>query len=122
MPERSLFKGTKTSSPTESKYSVLLHELSHWSGHKSRLDREMQGRFGDQAYAMEELIAELGAAYLCADLGVSNQPRPDHAAYMASWLDVLKSDKKAIFTAASKAGQAAKYLSDISLQPMPKNQ
>jgi antirestriction protein ArdC len=113
VPDMDLFTGTPTSSPTESYYAVLLHELTHWTGHKRRLDRDLTGRFGDESYAMEELVAELGAAFLCADLGISNGPRDDHAAYVANWLKVLKNDKKAIFTAASKAGQAADYLSRL---------
>lgn len=115
MPERSTFTGTATSSATESYYSVLLHELTHWTGAKDRLDRGLDGRFGSNAYAMEELVAELGAAFLCADLGITLTPRPDHAAYLANWLEVLKGDKRAIFTAAAKAAQAADYLA--GLQP-----
>ena len=110
MPDKNRFTGTETSTPTETFYSVLCHELTHFSGHPSRLDRNLRNRYGDQAYAMEELIAELGAAYLCADLGVTNSPRPDHAAYLSNWLTVIKSEKRAIFTAASKASQAAEYL------------
>jgi antirestriction protein ArdC len=67
-------------------------------------------RYGDNAYAAEELIAELGAAFVCGHLGLSTEPRPDHAQYVQSWLTVMKSDKRAIFTAASKAQQAADYL------------
>jgi antirestriction protein ArdC len=115
IPEKTQFTGTDTSSPTETYYSVLFHELTHWSGHERRLDRNLTGRFGDEAYAMEELVAELGAAFLSADLGITNSPRQDHAAYIAHWLRVLKNDKKAIFSAASKANQAADYLS--GLQP-----
>jgi antirestriction protein ArdC len=70
----------------------------------------MSGRFGDDAYAMEELIAELGAAFLCADLGLTSEPREDHACYLKNWIAVLKGDKKAIFTAAAKASQAASWL------------
>lgn len=91
-------------------YATLGHEHVHWTGAKARLNRDFSGRFGDEAYAFEELVAELGAAYLCAMLGLSNEPRADHAAYLASWLRVLKSDKKAIFTAASKAQAAVDYL------------
>jgi antirestriction protein ArdC len=91
-------------------YSTLAHEHVHWSGVAHRCAREFGKRFGDEAYAFEELVAELGAAFLCADLGLSNEPRPDHAAYIASWLRVLKNDKRAIFTAASKAQAAADYL------------
>lgn len=110
MPPRELFVGTKTSTATEGYYATLLHETIHWTGHKSRLDREFGKRFGDNAYAMEELVAELGTAFLCADLRVTNTPRPDHAAYIATWLEVLKGDKRALFTAASKAAAAADYL------------
>ena len=92
-------------------YSVALHELVHWSGHASRCNRELRNRFGTEAYAAEELIAELGAAFLCAELGVSPEPRIDHARYIESWLRILKDDKRAIFTAAAKANQAANYLS-----------
>jgi antirestriction protein ArdC len=91
-------------------YSTLAHEHVHWTGAANRLAREFGRRFGDEAYAFEELIAELGAAFLCAGLGLSNEPRPDHAAYIASWLRVLKGEKRAIFTAASKAQAAADYL------------
>ncbi|MFC3088494.1 ArdC family protein [Tabrizicola soli] len=90
--------------------SVLLHEAAHWTGHTSRLDRQFGQRFGDKAYAFEELVAELSAAFLCADLGVSNEPRADHAEYVASWLKVLQSDPRAVFTAAAKATKAADFL------------
>lgn len=109
-PRWEQFVGSATSTATESYYATLLHELTHWTGHKSRLDRDLSGRFGNHAYAMEELVAELGAAFLCADLEVTNVPRDDHAAYIASWLEVLKRDTKAVFTAAGKAAQAANYL------------
>jgi antirestriction protein ArdC len=109
MPPRASFRGTPTSSPTESYYAVLLHELTHWSGAAHRLDRQF-GRYGDAAYAMEELVAELGAAFLCADLRIAHEPRPDHAAYIQSWLKVLMNDRRAIFMAAGRAAQAAEYL------------
>ena len=110
MPERRRFTGTETTSPAEGFYSTLCHELVHWSGVKGRLDRDMSGRFGSDSYAMEELVAELGAAFLCADLNITPEPRPDHACYIANWLKVLKNDKKAVFTAASKASEAANWL------------
>ncbi len=91
-------------------YSVLAHEHTHWTARAGRCDRELGKRFGDNAYAAEELIAELGAAFTCAHLGLSTEPRADHAQYLASWLKVLKADTKAIFTAASKAQQATDYL------------
>jgi antirestriction protein ArdC len=91
-------------------YSVLAHETTHWTSHESRCDRQLGKRFGDQAYAMEELIAELGSAYTMAGLELELTPRADHAAYIESWLKVLKSDKRAIFTAASQAQKAADWL------------
>ena len=95
-------------------YSVALHELMHWSGHASRCNRELHNRFGTEAYAAEELIAELGAAFLCAELGISPEPRIDHARYIESWLRILKDDKRAIFTAAAKANQAVLYLQSLN--------
>jgi antirestriction protein ArdC len=94
-------------------YSILAHEHVHWTGHRSRNAREgiteFDG-FGSEKYAKEELIAELGAAFLCAYLGISNQPREDHAQYLASWLKVLKTDAKALFTAASGAQKGVDYM------------
>ncbi len=114
MPDRIRFTGTATSTPTEGWYSTLLHELTHWSGAKHRLNRQFGERFGDDAYAMEELVAELGAAFLCGDLGITAEPRPDHAAYINNWLRILKGDRKAIFTAASAANKAAEFLNAFS--------
>jgi antirestriction protein ArdC len=97
-------------------YATLIHELTHWTRHPSRLDRDLgRKRWGDEGYAMEELVAELGAAFLCADLGLAPEQRDDHAAYIASWLKVLRDDKRAVFTAASHAQRAADYLH--GLQP-----
>jgi antirestriction protein ArdC len=99
----------------ESYYATLAHELTHWTRHPSRLDRSFgRKRFGDEGYAMEELVAELGAAFLSADLGLTPEPREDHAAYLGHWLNVLKNDKRAIFTAASHAQRAADFLSNVS--------
>src|SRR3546814_5238978 len=78
----------------EAYYSLVLHEMTHWNGHESRSGRDLLNRFGSEAYAVEELIAELGAAFLCAELGVTSEPRIDHARYIESWLRVLKNDKK----------------------------
>jgi antirestriction protein ArdC len=97
----------------ESYYATVLHELTHWSGHKSRLDRDLNNRFGDSGYAREELVAELGAAFLCADLGITPEVRDDHAAYLGHWLDVLREDKRAIFSAAAHAQRAADYLTAL---------
>lgn len=110
MPERRRFVGSSTATPAETFYSTLCHELVHWTGAKSRLDRDLSGRFGSEGYAIEELVAELGAAFLSADLAIAPQPRADHAQYIASWLKVLKNDKRAIFSAASKASEAANWL------------
>jgi antirestriction protein ArdC len=93
---------------SEGYYATAFHEVAHWTGAKHRLDRTF-GRFGDSAYAFEELVAELAAAYLCADLGIANEPREDHAAYIASWIKCLKSDDRAIFKAAALAEKAAGY-------------
>lgn len=91
-------------------YATLAHEATHWTGHARRCNRDLKGRFGSDSYAAEELVAELGAAFLCATLGLASEPRPDHAAYIASWLKVLKQDKRAIFTAAGKAQEAADWM------------
>lgn len=95
----------------ESYYATLLHELTHWTKHATRLDRDFgRKRFGDAGYATEELVAELGAAFLCADLGITPEVRDDHAAYLSHWLDALRADSKAIFVAAAHAERAAQYL------------
>ena len=92
-------------------YATLAHECTHWTSHKARLDRDLgRRRWGDAGYAAEELIAELGSAFLCADLGLTLEPRPDHAGYIKTWLDVLANDKRAIFHAAADAERAAAYL------------
>lgn len=90
-------------------YATALHELTHWSGHPGRLDRVFGDRFGDNKYAMEEMVAEQGAAYLKARLGIKGEME-HHASYIKSWLEVLKADKHAIFTAARLAEQASEYL------------
>lgn len=105
----------------ESYAATKAHELVHWTGHRTRLEREFGKRFGDNAYAFEELIAELGAAFLCAMLGVTPEIQPDHADYLAYWLSILKSDKRAIFTAAAQAQAAADYLSALQ-HPQPESE
>ncbi len=89
-------------------YATALHELTHWTSHGSRCNRQLGQRFGDAAYAAEELIAEMGAAFLCAHCRIDGELH--HAEYLASWLDVLRSDKRAIFVAATRAQQAADYV------------
>jgi len=91
-------------------YAVLSHELAHWTGHSSRLDRELIGRFGNESYAMEELIAELTSSFVCQELGIDGMTNKDSLAYLHSWIKVLKNDSRAIFTASSKARHAVKYL------------
>ena len=101
----------------ESYYATLAHELTHWTKHPTRLDRQLGGkRFGDEGYAREELVAEIGAAFLCCDLGITPTPREDHAAYLADWLRVLKADRRAIFQAAAHAQKAADYLHGLPHQ------
>lgn len=110
MPAEGLFTGTKTMTRAEGYYATLVHELIHWTGPAHRLDRQMGKRFGDKVYAAEELVAEIGAAFLCAELGITQSVRPDHAQYLANWLTLLKDDSRAIFTAAARASEAAAYL------------
>lgn len=93
-------------------YATATHELTHWTGHKSRLDRQLGNRFGSEAYAMEELIAELGSAFVNADIGLQGELQ--HASYIESWLKVLKKDKKAIFTAASQAAKAHQFIMQLA--------
>ncbi|WP_413507788.1 ArdC family protein [Serratia proteamaculans] len=104
LPDRRLF------SDAANFYATGLHELVHWSGARSRLNREMKGKFGSEGYAFEELIAELGSAFLTADLGITGEVK--HESYIASWLKALKNDKRYIFKAASAASKAHRYLMD----------
>lgn len=102
----------------EAFYATLAHEVVHWTKHKTRLDRDFgRKRWGDEGYAREELVAELGAAFLCADLELALEPRADHAAYIQSWLKVLKEDKRAIFAAAAHAQRAADFIHGFQQQP-----
>jgi antirestriction protein ArdC len=95
----------------ESYTATKAHELTHWTAHSSRLNRDFGGqRFGDTGYAREELVAELGAAFLCADLGITPEPREDHASYLAHWIAVMKDDKRAISAAAAHAQKAVDFL------------
>ena len=91
-------------------YGVWSHENGHATGAKHRLDRDLTGRFGSAAYALEEITVEILSGFILADLGIAHHPRPDHAAYISSWLQVLKSEPRAIFTAASKAQEAADWM------------
>lgn len=106
----------ETFEDAEAYYATLIHELTHWTRHPSRLDRDLgRKRWGDAGYAIEELVAELGAAFVLAYLDIAPAPRAEHASYIASWLKALNDDKRAIFAAAAHAQRAADYLN--ALQP-----
>ena len=105
MPDRNRFDDA------ENYYSTLLHEITHWSGHKTRLDRPFNGFFGSPDYAREELVAELGSAFLCARLGINGELQ--HPEYIASWISVLKGDSTAIVRASKLAEIAADYIMEV---------
>jgi antirestriction protein ArdC len=107
MPAFDAFKGA------DHFYNVAFHELTHWTAHTSRLNRDLKNRFGSRNYAVEELIAELGAAFLCAEFGFDGDLR--HAGYIGHWIELLKADKRAFFTASSQASKAADYLRGLAL-------
>lgn len=104
MPQKEVFKCP------ENYYATALHELTHWTGHESRLNRTFGKRFGDQAYALEELVAELGSAFLAGKFGFVDATIENHASYLSNWIEVLKTDKAAIFAAAGAAGKAFDFL------------
>lgn len=104
MPDKERFN------TVENYYGTLMHELTHWTGGEGRLNRTFGKRFGDDAYAFEELVAELGAAFVMGHLGLVDATIEGHAGYLGLWLKVLRSDKTAIFSAAKHAGQAYEYL------------
>ena len=110
MPDERRFDAEDECLRSEDYYAVLFHELVHWTGAAKRLNRVLEKFFVDATYAKEELVAELGAAFLCAETGISNAPRPEHAAYVENWLKLLENDKQAIFTAASLASKAVRYV------------
>jgi len=113
MPDRERFRETASGSAEHGLHSTILHELVHWCGAKHRLARFESGLRRDDV-PFEELIAEIGAAFLCADLGISVTPRPDHAAYVGHWLTALEGDCKAIFRASRFATQSAQYLHELA--------
>lgn len=115
MPDEGLFTGTDSMSRAEAWHATEAHEAAHWTSHKSRLDRQLGKRFGDDQYAAEELVAEISAAMLCARLEITQDVRPDHAQYLAHWLKIMKAEPRAIFTAAAAAARAVDYL--VGLQP-----
>jgi antirestriction protein ArdC len=94
----------------EAYYATVLHELTHWSGHANRLDRHSKiKKYADMDYAFEELVAEMGSAFLCASLGIASD-LTSHASYIDGWLKILAQDKQAFFQAAALANRASKYL------------
>ncbi len=102
----------------ESYYATLGHETTHWTRHPSRLDRSFGRKvWGDEGYSREELVAELGSAFLAADLGLYLEPREDHSAYIAHWITILQNDKRAIVSAAAHAERAVKFLHGLQPQP-----
>ncbi len=107
MPTRTTFHST------EGYAGTLAHELVHWTGTPHRLARDLTGRFGAHSYAAEELVAELGAAFILADLGIARVPHSNHAAYCASWAPLLRADPHALATAATQGSRAADYLADM---------
>ena len=114
IPAREAFRATTHSSATEGLYTTIFHELAHWTGSPSRCNRDLSGRFKSEAYAAEELVAELASAMMAGEIGISIAPRLDHAQYVAGWLRALKDDRRAIFTAASLAQKAADFITAFS--------
>lgn len=109
MPTKESFIAVGESTATENFYSTLFHEITHWTGADKRCNRKLASKFDREPYAMEELIAEMGAAFFCARFGISPVVREDHAQYIKGWLSQMKADKKAIFTAASLAQHAVDF-------------
>lgn len=103
-------------------YSTAFHELTHWTGHKSRLDRQFGKRFGDGAYAAEELVAEMGAAFICAEFGFDNTAGngcgtfENSAAYIDHWLKVLAGNERIFVEACAKASKAVEYMRGLTAE------
>ncbi len=116
MPHRGLFRDTNNCTAVENYYSAKFHELTHWTGHPKRLNRPLDNKIGDIAYAKEELTAELGAAFLTAEFGIVQPAKADHAAYISNWLEVLKSNKEFIVSASRNASKAVQFVKDC--QPL----
>lgn len=113
MPPQTSFIDIDGASATQNYYGTLLHELTHWTGEKSRCNRDFANRFGSQAYAFEELVAEIGSAILCVKLGIENQPQANHAKYLNNWLKILKEKPRSVTTAFSKSRQAVEFLDGL---------
>ena len=108
-PDRIQMPPFETFESSQTFFSTVLHEATHATGHRNRLDR-LRDRLDEKARAREELVAELGSAFLCADLGIASSPRADHASYIASWLELLTDEPRAVFDAATQAQQAVEFL------------
>jgi len=104
MPPRTLFP------KAEAYYATLFHEMGHWTGHKSRLARDLSGAFGSAPYAREELVAEMTSAFLCSDCGIGNAVEENTVAYVQNWLAALKKDSKLVVVAAGAAQKAANFI------------
>lgn len=116
MPYKEAFNDTQNCTATEGYYSTLLHELTHWTGHPKRLDRKFGKKHGDNAYATEQLVGELGAAFLCAEFGIAIAEKGNTAAHINYWLEVLNENKHCLLTAASEASKAVDYLQGLQLK------
>ena len=113
MADKSDFKATGDSNATQNYYSTLLHELTHWTGNKTRLDRNLQGYFGDDSYAFEELVAEIGAAVQCCLLGITSTPKKESAQYLNCWIKRIEQDPDALFKATARASSAVRFLEGL---------
>ena len=122
MPDEARFLGDDGKARTDAWYRVLSHETAHYTSATNRCNRQLGKRFGDDQYAMEECIAETAACFICARLGISGEPHPDHARYIHHWISVMKSDARAIFAAAAKAQEAVAYLDGLQAAAAPRQQ
>jgi antirestriction protein ArdC len=122
LPNRENFTDTEFSSATEAFYGTELHELTHWTGSPDRLGRKKGVVFGDEDYAYEELVAEIGATIAIAELQIAPSVRPDHSQYIAAWLNALDNDKNFIFKAASEAQKAFEYLESLQPKTQPQEE
>ena len=122
MPDEARFLGDDGKTRTEAWYRVLGHETAHYTSAPGRCNRQLGKRFGDDQYAMEECIAETAACFICARLGISGEPHPDHARYIQHWVRVMAADCRAIFAAAAKAQEAVAYLDSLQADAAPRQQ
>jgi len=116
MPDKTNFISTKNASATDGYYGTLFHELTHWTGDAGRCNRNLSGWKGSTGYAFEELVAEMGSAFLCNQLGISATPRVDHAKYLKSWIRCLKDKPTALMNASGLANKSLIYLNGLQLK------